>query len=928
MADKLSEYARKRHFDRTPEPSSVPSAKTPHARALKAARGLTGKQAAKQAAKQAGTQAAKHSGRHLFVVQKHAASHLHYDFRLELDGTLKSWAIPKGPSLDPSVKRLAVHVEDHPLDYADFEGVIPAGNYGAGEVIVWDHGTWESVGGDATGDFARGKLKFTLTGEKLAGGWTLVKSHMRGSGGGKEQDTWLLIKERDAQAREEGNFSVTEASPESVISGAVLAADGGRPAKPGASAQSEPSKRPAAKKAAAGASQRKSTSQPASKTAKPAVSRSPTQKARSAGAPGSNAVAASLPDSLTPQLATLVDHAPPSDDWSYEIKFDGYRLLARIDHGAGKPTVRLFTRNGHDWSHKFPRVAQALAGLDLKSGWLDGEAVVLDSEGLPSFQALQAALDGAHPDIVYYLFDMPYMNGWDLRATPLVERRALLKNVSQSDPNAVEHNPLRFSEDLHESAENLLRSACSMRLEGIIGKRCDSTYIAGRSSAWVKLKCRQRQEFVIAGYSEPAGKRSGFGALLLGVHDAQGELQYAGRVGTGFDQTLLDQIEQRLKKRSRSRSPFKIPPKERSRVPVHWVRPDLVAEIMFSEWTNEGLVRQASFVALREDKPAAQIVREIPRDASAGEKPEAMSTQDNAGDQVAGIAITHPDRVIDKAAHVDKIMLARYYDSVAERMLPHLADRPVALLRGMDGISGEQFFQKHEERMVIPHVARHPDLDPGHAPLLTIDNVEALIGAVQMGTLEFHTWNGSIRNLEKPDRMIFDLDPDPKLAWARMVEAAMLLRTLLDELGLEAFIKTSGGKGFHVVVPLRRDAGWDPVKDFAHAISTHMATIFPKLFSAKMGPRNRIGKIFIDYLRNGRGASTVAAYSTRARPGLGVSVPVSWNEVPQLESADQWNVKTLATRLRQTPEDPWAAYWKTQQRITAAMKRKLVLDDS
>jgi len=910
MADKLSEYARKRHFDRTPEPSSAPSAKTPRVRARKAA--------------------SRHTSRHIFVVQKHDASHLHYDFRLELDGALKSWAIPKGPSLDPSVKRLAVHVEDHPLDYANFEGVIPAGNYGAGEVIVWDHGTWESVGDDAAGDFVRGKLKFTLTGDKLSGGWTLVKSRMRG-GGGKEQDTWLLIKERDAQARAEDDFSVTEASPESVVSGAVLAADGreaGRAAKPkAASTQSEQSRRSAAKQATADTSKRKSVSKPASKITGPATSRSRTRKARSANAPGLDAVAASLPDSLTPQLATLVDHAPSSGEWSYEIKFDGYRLLARIDHGAGEPTVRLFTRNGHDWSHKFQHVAQALKGLDLQSGWLDGEAVVLDSQGLPSFQALQAALDGAHPDIVYYLFDMPYMNGWDLRATPLLERRTLLKNVSQADPKAVEPNPLRFSEDLHESAENLMHAACSMRLEGIIGKRCDSPYIEGRSSAWVKLKCRQRQEFVIAGYSEPAGKRSGFGALLLGVHDAQGKLQYAGRVGTGFDQTLLDQIEQRLKKRSRSRAPFEPPPKERSRVPVHWVRPDLVAEIMFSEWTHEGLVRQASFVALREDKPAAQVVREMPRNASAVEKPDAMPTQDNKSDQVASIAITHPDRLIDTAAHIDKIMLARYYDSVAERMLPHLADRPVALLRGMEGISGEQFFQKHEERMVIPHVARHPGLDPGHAPLLTIDNVEALIGAVQMGTLEFHTWNGSIRNLEKPDRMIFDLDPDPKLAWARMVDAAMLLRTLLDELGLEAFIKTSGGKGFHVVVPLRRDAGWDPVKEFAHAISMHMAATFPKLFSAKMGPRNRIGKIFIDYLRNSRGASTVAAYSTRARPGMGVSVPVSWDEVPQLESADQWNVKTLATRLKQTPEDPWAAYWKTQQRITAAMKRKLESDE-
>jgi bifunctional non-homologous end joining protein LigD len=874
MGDKLSEYARKRQFERTPEPSGSARASARHA---------TGRAAVAK--------------RRAFVIQKHAASHLHYDFRLELDGTLKSWAIPKGPSLDPGVKRLAVHVEDHPLEYAQFEGRIPAGNYGAGEVIVWDRGTWEPDSDDPGGDFARGKLKFSLAGDKLSGGWTLVKSRMR-SGGSKEQDTWLLIKERDAQARAQAEFSVTEARPESVITGAKLTTAARKSNRSTEGGKTHPAaKQPAVRKFRA---------------------------ARRKAGPIAQAVAAALPATLAPQLATLVYQPPADGDWSYEIKFDGYRLLARIDRSGSAPVVRLLTRNGHDWTHKFSHIAGALEQLDLDAGWLDGEAAVLDANGIPSFQALQSALDGHQEDIVFYLFDMPYMNGWDLRRVPLAQRRALLDRVLRAHLDTVAHSPLRFSADLEQAVEDLLRSACAMRLEGIVGKRRDSAYGPGRTGAWIKLKCRQRQEFVIGGYSEPAGKRSGFGALLLGVHDARGQLHYAGRVGTGFDQARLAELGSMLKRRKRARSPFRNAPKERSS-PVHWVRPDLVAEIMFNEWTADGLVRQAAFVALRDDKPAAQVVREVPSDATIRKTSKSMPAQDKARDRIAGVEITHPARLIDPAAHIDKNMLARYYASIAQQLLPHLANRPVALLRGMDGITGELFFQKHEERMVIPHVTRHADLDPGHAPLLTIDNVAALIGAVQMGTLEFHTWNASIRNLEKPDRMIFDLDPDPNLNWPRMTEAGQLLHMLLDELGLKSFIKTSGGKGFHVVVPLRREAGWDEVKAFSRAISAHLASTFPKLFAAKMGPRNRIGKIFIDYLRNARGASTVAAYSARARAGMGVSVPVGWDEIPHLESADQWNIKTVVARVEHLREDPWAAYPATRQRITVAMKRKLGL---
>jgi bifunctional non-homologous end joining protein LigD len=927
MADKLDTYQRKRRFAETPEPAGVQRRTRRRAHALS------------------------------YVIQEHNARQHHYDFRLELNGTLKSWAIPKGPSLDPSVKRLAVHVEDHPLEYGSFEGEIPEGNYGAGTVIIWDRGTWEPAGGQAQADeaYRAGKLKFTLHGEKLHGGWMLVKSRMRD--GDKEQ--WLLVKERDDEAKSADEYDVLAKQPGSVLGGGegtkgTKSAQGTQrraganaPAALRGAAHHTAAARTAAGKRA-GASKSKQTDIVTTRSA---------QSLRTLAADPAieGAVKAYLPATFKPQLATLVDAAPAGADWSYEIKFDGYRVLIRIDRQDKQP-VRIFTRAGNDWTAKFAQKAKALDALDIASGWLDGEAVVLDERGVPSFQALQNAFDANRPqDIVFYLFDVPFLNGYDLRAVPLVQRRALLAALMElSDDPA-----LRFSQDFGFAADDLLKSACDMALEGIIGKRRDSAYTPGRSAAWIKLKCRRRQEFVIGGYTEPSGSRAAFGALLLGVYDAKGKLQYAGRVGTGFDAATLRAIKEELDRRETSRMPFANAPAERSAARVHWVKPELVAECNFAEWTKESIVRQASFVSLRSDKPARQIVRETPREgtevdgdtddegsAAAGKSPgkpraagkaankaataagqpgasKASARTEAGAPSVAGVRVTHPERVIDKTTGIRKIDVVHYYEQMAERMLPHLKDRPVALVRVPEEIGGEQFFQKHSQKLSIPNVTQHPGLDPGHPALITIDSAAALIGAAQMGTIELHTWNALVTRIETPDRVVFDLDPDPSLGWDKMIEAAQLTRALLDELGLASFCKTSGGKGLHVVVPLSGETGWDDVKAFAQAVANHMAATLPTHFSAKMGPQNRKQKIFVDYLRNSRGASTVAPFSLRARPGLGVSVPLAWDEVADTTAGDQWTIANVRERLDAQKRDPWAAYPKTRQRITAALMKRL-----
>lgn len=921
MADKLDIYRKKRRFDETPEPSGAARARRAKEAAARRAAGPTLS----------------------YLIQEHHARRLHYDFRLELDGTLKSWAVPKGPCLDPSVKRLAVHVEDHPLEYGTFEGEIPPGNYGAGTVIVWDRGTWEPVGGiaDARKAYAAGKLKFTLHGAKLHGGWALVRSGMRGSG---DKEQWLLIKERDDEARPEREYDVIAEQPGSALTGhAAHTKDGAKTGKARKTVKAGKAEKAHTRKSAGLAVPAKAPHAGESRSGHPdIVATRTTQSLRELAAAPSieGAVKARLFASLKPQLATLVDAAPAGDDWSYEIKFDGYRTLIRIDHGESTP-VRIFTRSGLDWTTKFKRQAQAFAALDVDTAWIDGEAVVLDAHGVPSFQALQNAFDANRPqDIVVFAFDLPYLNGYDLRDVPLVQRRALLRALLEGFGD----DTVRFSEDFALDPNDLLHSACEMALEGIVGKQRDSRYISRRSGAWIKLRCRRRQEFVIGGYSEPAGSRSGFGALLLGVYDAHGKLHYAGRVGTGFDASLLRTIKKELDAREAPRSPFAEPPAERSRTKVHWVRPELIAECNFSEWTSERVVRQASFISLRRDKPAREIVQETPRGVSAQSKATKRSTKTEKtmgretsgatkrsgepieeGDSVSGVRISHPERIIDKSIGFAKRDLVRYFESIAPWLLPHLKGRPVALVRAPDGIEGELFFQKHSARLAIPFVTQHENLDPGHPALLTIDSEQALIGVAQMGTVELHTWNAVAANIEKPDRIVFDLDPDPALGWERMIEAARLTHDLLAELGLQSWCKTSGGKGLHVVAPLARQAGWDDVKAFAQAAAQHMAATLPDRFSAKMGAQNRRGRIFVDYLRNNRGSSTVAAFSPRARPGMGVSVTLAWDELDDTTGGAQWTVENVHERLASLRADPWADYAGIKQRITRDMRERLGL---
>jgi len=807
-----------------------------------------------------------------FCIQKHDASHLHYDFRLELDGALKSWAVPKGPSLDPKVKRLAVHVEDHPLDYATFEGSIPEGHYGAGDVIVWDRGVWIPLE-DPEKAYAKGKLKFELQGEKLAGVWNLVRTHMPGK---KEQ--WFLIKHQDSAARPQSDYDVLVAEPDSVLSERTIVD------KPSLSA----------------------------KQVKP-LKASPKAPRKPASGKLAGAHKARIPAQLKPQLATLVESAPKGD-WQYEIKFDGYRIMARIDQDE----VQLFTRNGHDWTHKLPKQAQALAALGLESAWLDGEMVVADADGVPDFQGLQNAFDaGRSENILYYLFDLPYLNGVDLREVPVQERRAALATVLKAHEDPL----LRFSEAFDETPQALLNSACQMRMEGLIGKRLGSPYVSRRSSDWIKLKCKHRQEFVIVGYTDPKGARSSFGALLLGLHDRDsGELRYAGKVGTGFNETTLKSILAQLKP-LRVKKPAVInPPMGFEAKGVHWLKPSLLAEVAFAEMTQDGSVRHAVFHGLREDKPAKDITEERAKPMKTSKAQTTAPSQTDLAD--GKMRITHPDRVIDASSGTTKMQLAEYYASVAEWILPQLKDRPVALVRAPDGIAGDLFFQKNAENLAIPGI-RTLDKELTGQPVMLINNAEALIGAVQMSTVELHTWNATTTDLDKPDRFVLDLDPDPALPWKSMVEATALTLTVLDELGLKAFLKTSGGKGIHLVVPLTRKHGWDEVKDFSHAIVTHMAKLLPERFSAVSGPKNRVGRIFIDYLRNGLGATTICAYAARTREGLTVSVPLFREEVEEIKGADQWNVRNVHERLAEVGDEPWTDMKKTRQSITAEMRKRV-----
>jgi bifunctional non-homologous end joining protein LigD len=835
----LHRYAAKRNFAVTPEPAGEPVTR---------------------------------GERLAFVIQKHWASRLHYDFRLELDGVLLSWAVPKGPSYDPAEKRMAVQVEDHPVSYGSFEGTIPAGQYGAGKVIVWDRGTWEPVG-DAREGIELGKLVFRLHGEKLAGLWELVRIAKPGD----KQNAWMLFKKRDEWARPLAEYNVIAALPDSVVD------------KPlGSVEEREPRSGPFLDKDRAGEEEVQSV----------------------ADLPG--VVKASLPAMLAPQLATLAKAPPTGPGWIYELKFDGYRLLARIDKGKAK----LFTRNGNDWTSKVKLLAVAVEQLQLRSAWLDGEIVVLKPDGTPDFNALQNGFDAAHTqDIEFFLFDLPFVDGHDLRQVPLRLRRALLRQLLEQRP--VER--IRLSESFDTHPASLLESACKLGMEGIMAKRADAPYVSQRTESWLKVKCSARQEFVIGGFINREGSTSQIGSLVLGYYEG-GVLKYAGNVGTGWSTQTAADLHRRLAELETRESPFEpgaVKPGRWTRRAAggeRWVKPELVAEISFADWTPDGRVRHASFQGLREDRPARSIGREKAVAPPAGPSPK--------GHHVGSVQVSNPERVIDPSTGLTKLDLVRYYESVAEWMLPHLRGRPVSLVRGPSGIAGQVFFQKHDDKLSIPGIRELDEsLWPGHPSLLEVPTAHALVGAAQMNVIEFHTWNSTAKRVDRPDRMIFDIDPGEGVPWSRVQEAAVLTRTLLDELGLASWLKTSGGKGLHVVVPIAPKLDYDTVKNFSLAVVQHLARVLPSRFVTKSGASNRVGKIFVDYLRNTFGATTAAAFSARARPGLGVSIPVSWDQLGSLKGGAQWTIATAREHLSFQDADPWVDYWKSKQTLAGAMKK-------
>ncbi len=848
-------------------------------------------------------------GRLQFVIQKHAASRLHYDFRLELDGTLKSWAVPKGPSLDPAQKRLAVHVEDHPLDYASFEGIIPAKQYGGGTVLLWDRGYWEAIG-DASSSYRRGRLKFTLHGEKLHGIWNLVRMGGRQEAG---KENWLLIKEQDEEARRGNKSDVTESLPASVATGKSI-------------------EQIASGKHAVWQSNRASGKSSDRSPDKSGLGAKPRPSVKSPSAPG--AVKAPQEKWVVPQLATLVTASPEGEEWVHELKYDGYRILCRIN--GGKAT--LLTRNGNDWTAKLPHIARAAADLPVKTTWLDGEVVAVLPDGRVSFQTLQNAFDAqSDSNLIYFVFDLLYLDGYDLRSASLIERKrllaALFKNSSPTDL-------IHYSDHITGKGDVAFTEACRSGMEGLIAKRADASYVGGRNRNWVKVKCGRRQEFVIGGFTDPSGSRSGFGALLLGVYDGQGRLRFSGRTGTGFSQRSLKELHIRLKKLEQDTPPFSNPPRERG---LHWVKPVLVAEVAFAEWTNEDQLRQASFQGLREDKDPQKVIHERPapdlsqetsgtpsrsrswrRKEKPGGRPSSRSDSEEGSNVVSGVTLSHPDRVLFPEQSVTKLELARYYESISEWIIPHVEDRPLTLVRCPDGYNKECFYQKHANDRIPDSIGRVdiPE-DDGTATYMVAGSSSALVALVQMGVLEVHTWGAKRDKLERPDRMILDLDPDPLVEWSAVIEGAQLLRALLNELNLASFVKTTGGKGLHVVVPLQRVHTWDEVKTFSKALADHLAHTIPERFLANMSKQKRKGKIYLDYLRNGRGATAVAAFSTRARPGAPVSVPLGWEELSVDLRSDHFTIANLPERLDHLRKDPWKDYWSAKQRITRKLLMKL-----
>jgi bifunctional non-homologous end joining protein LigD len=818
----LREYAAKRDFSRTAEP--------------------------------AGDQPAD-GGEPLFIVQKHAARRLHFDFRLAIDGVLKSWAVPKGPSEDPTHQRLAIQTEDHPLAYADFEGTIPEGEYGAGTVQLWDRGRWTIEGGPREA-LRKGHLRLTLEGEKLRGVFDLIRFK------GEDAKQWFLRKRAEGPAGTARN-PLSEELDYSVKTGRTLSEI----------ARGLPSRRRVAPPGGRGS-------------------------ARRDGAEGLS------PDSFTPQLATLVDRVPTGAGWCYEVKWDGYRVLAH----RHADEVRLFTRQGRDWTERFGPLVPALESLDGAPWVLDGEVVVLDEEGRSDFGALQHALKAkVPPGLHYVVFDLLAHEGEDLRPRPLRERKERLRAwFEECGPP----HPLRYSDHFRGGGGRLFRSACENALEGLIAKRLDAPYRGGRQRSWEKVKCHQRQEFAIVGFTAPRGGREALGALLLASRE-NGQWRYRGKVGTGFNDTRLRDLARRLREHLRPRPP-KLSPRPDERA-VTWVEPVLGAEIRYAELTGEGLVRHAVFEGLREDKPTASMALETPRRAPPSAKAMKPPSTPSATSP-RGVTISHPDRVIDPASGATKGELAAYYAAIAPHALPYFRHRPLSLVRCPQGRQKKCFFQKHFTDAPPPHThtVEVPEKS-GTGRYSHVTTAAGLVALAQYGTIEFHGWGSLADRPEVPDQLVFDLDPDESVRWEAILGAAFLLRDLLGELGLKSFPKATGGNGLHVCVPLLRRASWEEAKPFARAVAEALVRRNPKALLAKASKAARKGRIFVDYLRNGRGATAVMPYSARARPGLTVALPLSWDDLP--EQRPSWTIAEVPDLLA-AREDPWTEYRSTRQALT------------
>jgi bifunctional non-homologous end joining protein LigD len=862
---KLAEYQAKRDFSRTAEPS--------------------------------GERTVPASERLRFVIQKHAASRLHYDLRLELDGVFKSWAVTRGPSFDPADKRLAVEVEDHPLDYGDFEGTIPEGEYGGGTVQMWDRGYWAPEDGkDPAKSLARGELKLVMEGERMHGGWVLVRMGPDRRGG--KRTNWLLIKHRDGAAQPGHGADVLE-EDRSVASGrkmADIAAGKGRAPNPFVMAQ----------KGRADAVWR--SNQAEKDHAPPKAKPSARNTATRSGA---------MPDFVQPELCDSVDRPPQGPGWGHEIKFDGYRMQLRVEGGQGV----LRTRKGLDWSYRYPEIARA--GNALPDCLIDGEVVALDENGAPDFAGLQAAMaDGKTASLIFFVFDLLFADGEDLRELPLKERKrrlqAFLKPLKGADAERI-----RFVEHFETAGESVLASACRMSLEGIISKKLDAPYRSGRSGAWTKAKCRAGHEVVIGGWTTTNGA---FRSLITGVY-RDGRLVHVGRVGTGFGREKVAGLLPKLQALEVKTSPFSGADAPKNAANIHWVKPQLVAEIEYAGFTAGGNIRQAAFKALREDKPAQEVEAETPaplKDAELAE-PKPAKGPKGGSNVVMGVTISNPDKVLWPAENgepaVTKLEMARYYESVAEWMMPHIRGRPSSVIRAPDGIKGEFFFQRHAGKGASSLIEQVEVLGD-HKPYIEIDRPEGIIAMAQTGAVEIHPWNCEPFRYEVAGRLVFDLDPAPDVDFAEVIVAAREMKQRLEALGLQSFCKTTGGKGLHVVTPLRGGRSaieWPLAKAFAREVCVRMAADSPGDYLVNMSKKQRGGRIFLDYLRNDRLSTAVAPFSPRGRPGAPVSMPLTWSQVRAGLDPKRYTIRTAAQLFARSKA--WEGYDEAAAPLAPAIRK-------